>query len=282
MTYLITGASGNIGSRVVERLLERGERPRVFVRDPVRARARFGDRVDIVVGDLSDPASLAPALQGVDALFLVNTGPELAARDEAAAIAAKSAGVGRLVKLSSMDAQQGLAIGAWHACGEAAIRGSGLAFTFIEPTGFMSNALLWARSVRAEGVVRASTGEGRIAFIHPEDIAAVSTMALTTREYVGQTLAITGPEALSYGEATGLIGAAIGKTLRFEAITDEQIRRRMIGTGMPEAETEAHVALWCAVREGRLCTVTDTVERVLGRKPIAFAQWAKENAAAFC
>ena len=71
MTYLITGATGDVGSRVVEHLLQRGNRPRVFVRDVEKARSRFGDRVDIFVGDLADPVALRAALEGVDELFLV-------------------------------------------------------------------------------------------------------------------------------------------------------------------------------------------------------------------
>ena len=138
--YLITGATGEVGSRVVERLLERGDRPRIFVRDTEKARARYGDRVDIAVGDLAQAKSLLAALEGVDALFLVNSGPELANRDAAAATVAKIAGVKNLVKLSSMDSRQGVGTGVWHAQGESAIRASGITFTFVQPAGFMSNA----------------------------------------------------------------------------------------------------------------------------------------------
>jgi uncharacterized protein YbjT (DUF2867 family) len=282
MTYLITGATGDVGSRVVDLLLERGERPRLFVRDANKARARFGDGVDVAVGDMEDSSSLRVALVGVDAFFLVNVGPEIPARDESAAKAAKDAGVKRLVKLSSMDVQQGLAIGAWHERGEAAVRASGIPFTFVQPTGFMSNLLAWVHSIRAEGVVRASTGEGRRAFIHSADIAAVVVRALVTNEYEGESLPITGPEALNFAEATAKIGAAIGKPLTFQPIGDEEAGRRFRATGASKAETEAHVALWRAIREGRLAGVTEMVERVLGRRPIAFDEWVRENAAAFC
>lgn len=281
MGYLITGATGDVGSRVVECLLRRGERPRVFVRNETKARSRFGDRVDIFVGDLADPASLRPALEGVDALFLVNTGPQIPALDEAAAKVAKAAGVKHLVKLSSMDVQQGLAIGAWHERGEAAVRASGVPFTFVQPTGFMSNLLAWAPSIKAEGVVRASTGDGRRAFIHSDDIAALATTVLTTREYVGESLPITGPEALNFAEVTAKLGAAIGRQLRFQPISDEEARQRYAATGASSPETEAHVSLWRAIREGRLANITDNIERILGRKPIAMDQWAMENAEAF-
>lgn len=281
MTFLITGATGDVGSRVVKRLLEHGERPRIFVRDAEKARRQFGDCVDVCLGDLADSSSLRTALAGVVALFLVNTGPEIPARDEAAATAANAAGVKRLVKLSSMDVEQGLAIGAWHELGEATIRSSGIPFTFVRPSGFMSNLLAWATSIKTEGVVRSSTGQGRRAFIHSDDIAAVATRALMTREYEGKSLPITGPEALSFAETTERIGAAIGKRLRFEAISDEEAGQRYTARSGSVAETEAHVALWRAIREGRLARVTDTVERVLGRKPLTLDQWAIENSAAF-
>lgn len=280
--FLVTGATGNIGSLVVERLIEGGERPRIFVRDVEKARARYGDRVEIFLGDLADARTLMPALEGVEALFLINSGHELAARDEAAAKAAKVAGVRHLVKLSSYDArEQNVGTGVWHAAGEAAIRASGITFTFVQPTGFMVNALWWARSIKSEGAVRTATGHGKIPFIHSNDIADVATKALTTREYDGESLPITGPEALSYAEMTAKIGAAIRKPLRYETISEEEARKQQVGWGAPGPLVEARLSIFRAIREGRLAAVTDTVERVLGRKPITFDQWARENAAAF-
>jgi uncharacterized protein YbjT (DUF2867 family) len=145
----------------------------------------------------------------------------------------------------------------------------------------MSNLLAWAPSIRAEGVVRASTGDGRRAFIHSDDIAAVATKVLTTGEYVGESLPITGPEALNFAEVTASIGAAIGKSLTFQPLSDEEARQRYSMVSSSTEETEAHVSLWRAIREGRLATATATVERVLGRKPITLDQWLIENAVSF-
>jgi uncharacterized protein YbjT (DUF2867 family) len=281
MSYLITGATGEIGTRVVHGLLARGERPRVFVRDAEKARARYGERVDIIVGDLGDAGSLRAALRGVEKLFLINSGPEIVSRDKAAAEAAKAEGVKHLVKLSSMDAQQQIGTGAWHARGESAIRESGVAFTFVQPTGFMSNALWWATSIKAEGVVRSATGDGKIPFIHSDDIAGVSIAALTTREHDGEALAITGPEALSYGEMVAKIAAAIGKPIRFQAISEEQERDKMREYGDSLEVVAAHLSIYRGIREGRLACVTDEVEGVLGRKPVTFDQWIQENVEAF-
>ncbi len=282
MTYLITGATGNVGGLVTKRLIERGIRPRIFVRDAEKARARYGGGVDVAVGDLSDTASLASALVGVDELFLVNSGHDLALRDRAAAEVGKLAGLRHVVKLSSFDARaQDVGTGVWHAQGEAAIRATGINFTFVQPSGFMSNALYWARSIKAEGVVRTSTGDGRIPFIHPEDIADVAVEALASHAHDGASLAITGPEALTYAEMGAKIGVAIGKTVRFEPISDEEARAQQAAWGAPETLLEARLSIFRAIRRGLLAEVTDTVSHVLGRKPIAFDRWVEQNVAAF-
>ena len=282
MRYLIFGATGNIGSRVTERLIARGERPSVFVRNANKAKVLFGDQVEIHVGDLEKPrSSLAGALAGIDEVFLVTDGPDLDSRDRAVAVAAKSAGVRHLVKLSTLDVHTGAGTGPWHARGEVAVRGSGVAFTFIQSAGFMSNALGWSHSIRELGVLRTSTGLGKIAFIHPDDIADVATAALITRDQDGQSLVITGPEALSYGEMAATIGVAIGKQIGFEEISDKQAYAGVVGWAGKSPYADALVDIWRAVREGRLATVSDGVKRVIGRRPIPFDRWAEENADAF-
>ena len=278
MTYLITGATGDVGTRIVRQLLERNFRPRVLARSLEKAQQLFGDNAEIYVGDLADPSSTRQALSGTDTLFLVNVGPDIPRRDEAAARIAREEGIRRIVKLSSLDVEHGLAIGAWHEKGEAAIRDSGVPFTFVRPTGFMTNLLAWAHAIRTEGIVRSSTGDGRRPFIHSEDIAAVSVAALFDEKYTGQILSITGPASLTFGEATQVIAWTIGRTLVYQAISDEKARARYSRiSGSPE-ETEAHVALWRAIREGRLAATTEAVERILGREPISLGQWASENA----
>jgi uncharacterized protein YbjT (DUF2867 family) len=281
MTYLITGATGDVGARVVQHLLERRLRPRILARNEARARLLFGDRVDLFLGDLSEPDSLRTALRGVDALYLVNVGPQIPERDQLAASISKEMGVKKIVKLSSLDVEHGLAIGAWHEAGEAAIRASRVPFIFVRPTGFMSNLLAWANSIKTEQIVRSSTAEGRRPFIHSEDIAAVSVVGLVTDTYPGQVLPITGPQSLTFREVTAIIAEAIGRPLKYEAISDDDARERYAKiSGSPE-ETEAHVVLWRAIREGRLASVTHDVERILGRQPISLSQWVKENAGAF-
>lgn len=177
MKYLVIGATGNIGSRVTQRLIARGERPSVFARSAKKAKVLFGDQVDIHAGDFETPrSSLAAALAGIEGVFLVSDGPDLDTRARTVAFAAKSAGARHVVKLSMLDVHTRVGTGPWHARGEAAVRESGVAFTFIQAAGFMSNALAWSDAIREEGVLRSSTGKGKIFN------ADVATAALTTRK----------------------------------------------------------------------------------------------------
>jgi uncharacterized protein YbjT (DUF2867 family) len=285
MNYLITGATGNIGARIVNKLIALGHRPRVLARSDAKARALFGERVDIVCGDLDDERALCGACTGVDVMFLLNSGPHIARLDGLGARVAKATGVRRIVKLSAMGARAKSStaeLGSWHAAGEAAIRTSGIAWTFVQPAGFMTNALGWASAIKREGVLRASTGDGRIAMIHPDDIASVAARALASEDYVEHLLPITGPQALTYADMAAALSAAIGRRVAFQCVGDEEARKMMmLEHGLPEPVANALVSLWQSVREGRVAGVTDTVELVLGRKPLTFARWAEENAAAF-
>jgi uncharacterized protein YbjT (DUF2867 family)/lysophospholipase L1-like esterase len=226
--------------------------------------------------------SLAAAFAGVDAVLLINTGVELATRDAAVAKVASAAGVSYLVKLSSKDVEQGVGTGPWHERGEAAIRASGIAFAFVRPAGFMSNALWWAPAIESDGVVRMPTGDGRIPFIHPDDLADVAAKVLMDRAHDGQILQLTGPEALSYAQMTAKIGATIGKPLTFHSISDEEARRRMLAGGEEAPMADALLSIWRAIREGQLAGVTREVERILGRAPATFDEWVQQNASAFC
>jgi hypothetical protein len=113
----------------------------------------------------------------------------------------------------------------------------------------------------------------------PRMVAGHSSIPKTSRR--GWVLPITGPQSLTFGEATAIIAKAIGRPLKYEAISDDEARERYAKiSGSPE-ETEAHVVLWRAIREGRLASVTRGVAQILGRQPISLSQWAKENADAF-
>ena len=280
---LVTGGTGNVGGLVVDRLVAKGIRPRVLARDPEKARAKLGAAVDVVRGDLDDAESLDEAFHGIDVVLGIGVDSAIEAHDAAILAAVKWSSTARIVKLSSLDARRDAddAVGAWHARSEAALRTSGVPFTIVQPAGFMSNALAWARGIKTEGVVKASTGDGKVAMIDPADIADVCVAALVRDDLAGATIPITGPAALDYRTMVGILGRAIGKKLDFVPIGDVEAKQRLLAFGRSEPVADALVALWKAVREGKVDVVTNAVEGVLGRPARSFEQWAKENAAAF-
>ncbi|MEV4086826.1 NAD(P)H-binding protein, partial [Nonomuraea fuscirosea] len=164
MTTLVTGATGNTGRHVVAELVRRGERVRALTRDP--ARASFPDGVEVVAGTHTAPAELGAALDGVSRLHvtvtagLAEAAPELIRR-------AVDAGVDRIT----------VVWGGYVGPAEQAVAESGVRWTRLEPQEFMSNALTWADSIRAEGVVREPYDHPG-ALVHEADIGAVAAVAL--------------------------------------------------------------------------------------------------------
>jgi (4-alkanoyl-5-oxo-2,5-dihydrofuran-3-yl)methyl phosphate reductase len=278
---VVTGATGTVGSEVVKLLVAAGEKVRAITRDP--SKARFDSKVEVVAGDLGKPETLEKAMAGADRVFALSGGPELGIHDLNVATAAKKAGARHAVKLSVLGAGGPARnqITEWHEAGEKAIRESGLAWTFVRPGGFMSNSLNWVGSVKGMGKVFAPYGDGKTSPIHPRDIAAVAVKALTSSGHEGKSYPLTGGEALSTAEQVRLLSEAVGKPIQYVATSDDAARDGMLKAGLPPALVDSLIVFAGIVRSGRAAEVLPTVEQVLGRKPLTFAEWAKENAAAF-
>ncbi|GAA3430600.1 SDR family oxidoreductase [Kutzneria kofuensis] len=275
---LVTGATGRVGGSALTQLLDRGVAVRALVRDPERAAVPEG--VEVVRGDLADPAGLRPALDGVDSVFLV--WPTVAADHAAPATIAEIAKhARRVVYLSAngvtADATDGI-LGS-HAMLERLIEDSGVEWTFLRPGGFAANALGWAPQIRAEGVVRWIHGAARRSLIHERDIAAVGVRALTEDGLVGARPVLTGPESISQVEQARAIGRAIGRAVRFEEVPDE-VARRAIFADLPAPVVDGILAAHAAMVANPE-PVNDMVERLTGRPARTFADWAVDHAADF-
>src|SRR5258708_15287910 len=188
--YLVTGATGNVGSKVVAQLLDRKEKVRVFVRDPGKV-ADWGNRVEIAIGDFGKPDAFARAIAGAEGAFLMNGGLESEPFRQLIA-AARAQGKPGIVFLSTLLAgAPEFQIGKLHKDKEDAIRESGLPGKFIRPGGFMTNSYQWIGTIKAEGVVYNAMGTGKSAPIAPEDIAAVSLKAMTVPSLFDEGVELT-------------------------------------------------------------------------------------------
>jgi uncharacterized protein YbjT (DUF2867 family) len=280
---LVIGATGNVGSEIVRQLVDAGEKVRAFVRDEATAARRLPAGVELAPGDLGRPETVNAALRGIDRLYLLPPMVPMLQQLEASAIeAAKRAGVRHVVKQSNIGApEESTTLQRWHRAGEKLLESSAVAWTFVRPTGFMSNAFGWAGSIKQQQAVYWPGGSGQLSVVDPRDIAAVAVRALLDSGHEGKAYDVTGPAALSTGEQVSILAEAIGKPLRYIDVPEEAARQSMRGLGMPEPIVEALLEFMRLVRTGDAAHVSDDVKQVTGRPARTFADWARENAAAF-
>ncbi|MFF1725768.1 NAD(P)H-binding protein [Streptomyces sviceus] len=275
--FLVTGATGNVGTELVRALAESGERVRAVSRSGRSEGLPPG--VEAVAGDLNRPESVREALDGVRGLFLM---PGYEGQRQILADA-RAAGVRRVVLLSGLSAGTGdrdNAVAGYLLAAEDAVRGSGLDWTCVRPTSFMTNALRLANQIREGDTVRVAFPDVRTTDIDPYDIALVAQRALLSDEFAGRVLEVTGPETLLPADRVRILGEALGRNLHAVGLGHEEARAEMEATGMPKPYVDAFFAFFV---DGTLdeSVVLPTVEQVTGRPPRTFAQWARDHAEAF-
>ncbi|MGZ2356792.1 NAD(P)H-binding protein [Streptomyces sp. 372A] len=279
---LVTGATGHIGRELTRELDAKGAELRLLVRDPDRS-AGLPARAERAVGDLGKPATLPPAFAGVDKLFLLTQG--IGTDYAAAAIAAaEAAGVHHIVHLSSAHVVLDPipAMGRWHHEREKIIRASRIPATFLRPGGFMTNALDWLPTIREADYVLDPVGPGRLAPIDPADIAAVAALALTEAGHEGEEYVLTGDETFTVAEQVRIISETVGRDIEVRtAATPAEAVRFRFPDGAPRALADALTEGFTLMRADTVGFRTDTVERLLGRRPRTFADWCARNADAF-
>jgi uncharacterized protein YbjT (DUF2867 family) len=291
---VVTGATGNIGRELIRELAARGADVRAIVRDPARAAAlpagRAGrggrlERVEWIVGDLDAPTTLTRAFAGADKLFLLT--PGISTEHTVHAIsAAREARVRHIVHLSSINvvADPMPAMGRWHHEREKLLRAAGLPVTFLRPGNFMTNALAWAATIREAGYVLDPVGPGRVASIDPVDIAAVAALVLNDDgdRHHGEAYVLTGDEPLTVAEQVKIIAETIGRDIEVRtATTPAEAARSRYPHGTPQELLDAVAEVFARMRADTEGFCTDTVRRLLGRRPRTFADWCARNAARF-
>ena len=276
---VVTGATGTIGRALVPQLLEAGHAVRVFVRNPARV-AHLADRLEVAIGDLDDPQALTAGLAGASRLFLLDMTHR---HVEHAIAAARATGVRHIVKLSTYEAAFGdtRVIGGWHAGREALLRDSGLAWTFLRPGQFMSNTLMWAGMLAAQGAIFNAAPDGPVAPIDPADVAAVAVCALTQPGHEGQVYPLTGPSVTTPREQVATLARLLGREIRLIEISPDEEHRQLLAHGMPAEVAAGLLDLTLLLRRGEGDYRTNTVKAVTGREPRDFEHWAGRHLKAF-
>ena len=270
---LVTGATGNVGREVVSQLLDTGAAVRALVREPDSA--NLPDEVEVVRGDLSEPDTLDARLEGVKSVFLLwpFTAPKASAEIAPAVVDAISRHARRIVYLSAASEEPD----SFWADLERLVEQSGLEGTFLRPTGFAANTLMWAEQIRAGGVVRWPYGAAARSLIHERDIATVAIRALTEDRHDGEGYVLTGPQTLTQAEQVRIIGEAIDRPVRWEELPREAARQELADIFGDASFADIALDAWA-----RFVTqperVTSTIEEVTGRSARTFRQWATDHA----
>jgi uncharacterized protein YbjT (DUF2867 family) len=273
---LVTGATGTVGGEIVAQLHAAGVAVRAVTRSP--AEARVPDAAEVVGADLSQPHTLEPAMRGVDAVFL--GWPFTSVEDAPPVLDAVASHTRRLVYLSSAGGQRPEPEGMFHADIERLVEKSDLDWTFLRPSGFASNTLMWADQIRRDGVVRWPFGNAARSLIHERDIAAVAVRVLTEDGHVDAKHVLTGPELITQAEQVRAIGEAIGRPTRWEEMPPEAIRDALVSSFGNASFADHALATWAGfVDEPEL--VTPTVEEITGAPAHTFREWAINHANEF-
>jgi uncharacterized protein YbjT (DUF2867 family) len=272
---LVTGASGNVGSALLTELRAAKVPARAAYRDP----AKVGPGA--VRLDFADPASLTPAFEDVDAVFLLaGASPDQATLELNVVDAARKAGV-RVVKLSVWRADEGLSpIARMHRPAEEALIASELPWTILRPNFYLQN-FLRQPSIRAAGVFATPLITAPISFVDAADIARVAARVLSTDGHDGRIYDITGPEALTYDEAASQFSEILGRPIRYLGQPDEEARAAMLARGMPEFYVDALIEVAQAYRTGGAEKVTTTVPDLTGREATTFAAFVRAHREVF-
>jgi uncharacterized protein YbjT (DUF2867 family) len=263
---VVTGATGNVGRALVQTLAT--ERVTAVARRPPAGEMYRA-------ADLADPATLRPVLDGADALFLIVAGDD----PHGILDAAKAGGVRRVVLLSSQGAGTRPEIYRHPRAFEEAVTGSGLPWTVLRPGGFHTNAYAWAPTVRARRAVSAPFGDIALPTVDPADIASVAAAVLRGSGHDGHRYELTGPAATTPRQRAAAIADAIGSPVEFVEQTREEARAEMLGF-MPPPVVEGTLGILGAPTDAET-RVSPDVQRILGRAPRTFADWARHNADAF-
>jgi uncharacterized protein YbjT (DUF2867 family) len=285
-TILITGATGLAGSMVIREFARKKYPIRALVRSRAKARAfEVFPTVELVEGDMSRPETLTEALAGVNRILLISSpDQQMVERQSTFIDAAKNAGVEHIVKfsgLSAADVGTPFIFGSMHAEIERYLERSGLVWTHLRPSQFMTEYLREVPTILAQGALFLPLKDARLTPVDVADIAKAAFVLLTTPGHQGKIYEMSGPEALNMEEIAKQISNAIDQPVRYMSISRQQRKQALLATGVPSFFVDALDAQAGERLKGGEAIVHPETHSKFGIPPTTFAQFAHRNAGAF-
>lgn len=280
-TLLVTGASGHLGRRVVELLLEAQAGKIVAATRTPEKLADFAQRGVIVrQADFDDPESLTQAFAGVDRILLISTdavgAPGYRLNQHINAVkAAEESGVKHVVytSLTSPGPDSPIGLAPDHYGTEQALEKSKLGWTILRNNVYAEMLLGSLPRAIQMGSIFAAAGEGKTGYVTREDCARAAAAALAAPFEGRRILDVTGPEALSQADLAKIASDLSGKQITYVPIELEALIQGMTGAGLPRPVAEIYASFDTGIKQGTLNVVSNTVEELTGKKPTSVADF---------
>ena len=287
---VITAPMGNIGHQVLDNVLAGNQPVRVIVRDPASLSASVRERVEVIVGSHGDPAIVARAFDGADAVFwLLPTNGQAASVDDAyagftgpAAEAMRSQGVGRVVDVTALGRNTADAGRAGYVTASLAmddlIAGTGVAFRAVANASFMDNLLRQVRPIREQGMFfDILSPDLRLPTVATRDIASVAARLLLDTTWTGQEeVSLLGPEDLSYNDMAAIVTDVLATPVRYQQIPGQALRDQLTGRGTSDAMAQGLVDMMVAKDHGLDKGISRTPQSAIDT-PTTFRQWCEDT-----
>ncbi|MBA3636190.1 MAG: SDR family oxidoreductase [Rubrobacteraceae bacterium] len=277
---LITGATGKVGSALLDNLANDDIELRALAHDESEAKSLEGRGVEAVLGDFLEPESLRPALEGVDTMFLLTPiHPQQVHQATNVIEAARGSGNDpRILRLSVHQAshQSPTRISRQHAEIEDTLAASGLPYTLLRPQSFMQNTLMAAPTVASEDRIYQPMKEGRLGMIDARDIGEAAAKVITEEGHEGKTYTLTGPAAISFHDIAGALSEVLGKEVTYIPVPLEKAKEAMLSRGIPEWMADALNEYAKAHSEGYSDWTTDDFERLTGHSATSYKEFASD------
>lgn len=290
--YLVTGASGQLGQRVVHHLLETSG---VAAGDIIAASRKPEQLADLAAKgvlvrrvDFDDAASMEAAFAEAEKVLIISTdtldrpGHRLV-QHRAAIAAAEKAGVRHLLYTSMPEpVNSALLFAPDHEGTEAAIEASSVpAWTILRNNWYFENVMMSAGPALASGHWYSAAGDGKVAHISRDDIGRAIAAALVAAGKEKTVYTLTGSSSYTHREMASLISAAAGKEITVIDVPVEGLVQGMVGAGLPEPVARVFASIDTMVGNGGLSRVTGDVKTLTGQEPQSFESWVESQAEAF-
>ncbi|MFR9773001.1 NAD(P)H-binding protein [Nocardia sp. SC052] len=281
---IVTGATGQLGRQIVERLLTRvpADRVGVSVRDPRKARA-FAERgVRVREGSFTDAAGLSNAFEGASQVLIVSVdkmGEECVEQHRTAIEAAVAAGARRILYTSQMGASASSHFQACrdHAATEDALRACGVPFTSLR-NGFYATSAAHFLGHAVESGQLELPADGPFSWTAHADLAeAAATILADEGRFDGPTPPLTGGQALTFDDIAGIATEITGRAVTRTTTPDDKFRDELVGQGVPAQRADQLLGIFAASRVGEFATVDPTLATLLGREPVTLSTVLREQ-----